>query len=131
MQWLVDLVIAAIGVPPTYVEGEPSDFGNFTKVDFTTDNNTHLLDLSPLLPSEAVAVNLAVRVRTVTVNAIVRFMHPDAPTFQGRCIIRTQVANINIRAIQACGVNAAGEIAYKFTDVVWDEIGVKIRGYWK
>lgn len=130
MQWLIDLIIEAIGVPPCYIARYDWLGSDFDQGDVTTDGARHTLDLSAIVPENAKAVNLSVIVQTANVNSIVRFFHPDSTSHLGRCIIRTQVANINMRFVAAVGIDSNRHVDYTFSNVVWTSIGIAVRGWW-
>ena len=130
MQWLIDLIIEAIGVPPCYIPRTDWLGSDFTAANVTTDGARHTLDLSAIVPEGATAVNLTVIVLTANVNAVVRFLHPDSTSHLARCIMRTQVANINMRGIVAVGLDANRHVDYTFSNIVWTDIGIAVRGWW-
>jgi len=66
------------GVGSTYVHrGDPATF-DFDDADLVEDNAIHTLDISAIVPLEAVAVDLSVRyVRSTSTVRVVFFFHPD------------------------------------------------------
>lgn len=134
MQWLIDLIneqmAAYLGIPPTYVPRITNLVSDYQAGDLTLDGAYHTLDLSAIVPAGASAVNLACKVNTATVNSIVRFRHPDDTRDQGRCVLRTQVANIDFRSIHAQGCDSNRHIEYYFSNVVWNSVIMLVRGWW-
>ncbi len=67
MEWLIDLIIEAIGVPPCFIDrGDPATY-DWTVGDFTADGAWHDLDCSAIVPAGATAVVLTVNGLAVTV----------------------------------------------------------------
>lgn len=134
MQWLIDIATEAmenwIYKNGIYRTGEPTHFGRFLIGAFTLDGARHTLDLSAKLPDNARAVNLAVLAVNPNVNQYLRFMHPDAASETGRCVLRTQIANQEFRGMAAVGVSSDKKIDYMFEGALWTSITVRIRGYW-
>ncbi|GAH38338.1 unnamed protein product, partial [marine sediment metagenome] len=103
---------------------------NLVTGDFTIDGADHLLDLSAHLPVGATAVNLKCRGRTTDIAGIAYFRHPDAPNI-GSCRLRTQVANHFIANSFVCGLDSGRNIEYKIAGANWDDLTLKISGYWR
>lgn len=131
MQWLIDLVtervIQTIGVPPCQVD--ISDTApNLITTDFTIDNDWHILDLSAYFPVGSKAGNFKCRGRTTGIDGIAYFRKPGAAT-AGSCRLRTQVANHYISTSFVCGVDANRHIEYRISGATWDNLTLKINGY--
>ena len=130
MQWVLDIWLDWLYANGIYRCRYYWLGDDFDETDFTTDGNRHTLDLSSIVPANVKAVNLSCIVLTPTPNSIVRFLHPDSTTHLGRCIMRTQVANIQMRTMTAIGVDSNRHVDYTFSNVTWTSIGVNIRGWW-
>lgn len=73
MQWLIDMVIEAIGVPPCSIDrGDPADL-DLLKADFFTDGAWHEHDLSAVVPEGAKAINVTVKYSANAVGREIKF----------------------------------------------------------
>lgn len=134
MQWLIDIAKDAmeqwIYENGIYRTAEPGGFGFFGMGDLIFDTARHTLDFSATLPDNTKAINLSVIASDPNVGRYVRFMHPDAPAPMGRCILRTQVANLLFRTVAAIGVNSDKQIDYMIQGNTWTQLAGDIRGIW-
>ncbi|MBA7667202.1 hypothetical protein ES703_75287 [subsurface metagenome] len=73
MQWLIDLIIEKIGIPPTYIyRGDPTEY-DFNLGDFTVDYQWHPLDLSAIVPAGAKGVGISIVARPIAVPMDIQF----------------------------------------------------------
>lgn len=73
MQWLIDLVTEAIGIPPVYIDRGDTAAWDFEKADFDIDGAWHELDLSAIVPEGAQAVYITSYWRATALNRVINF----------------------------------------------------------
>ena len=130
MQWLIDLIIETIGIPPVFIHrGDPADY-DFKLVDLTTDNAWHELDLSGIVPEGASAVHLEVGLSSNTVSSFIRFRHTSQTQLFNSSMSKTQVAAVSTyhNVIQA--LDADRKIDYFASAIGWLYIRITVRGWW-
>lgn len=133
MKWLVDLVIAAIGIPPVYYERTPCGAYDWLETDFVKDNNYHTLDLSGIVPEGTSCVSLHCKGKAASIGAakLFRVSRDGSPQHGASCRLRPQVANVEIAMLFTCGVTTDRTIRYMrpetsdFTDLV-----MTVKGWW-
>lgn len=131
MKWLVDLVIATIGVPPCYYDRGLFNGDDFSQADLIADGSWRDLDLSSIIPVGTKAVHLHVRGADAIVGKILHICPSGIDTIAGHCSLRNQVANINIVNHRVVGVSADRKIAYKMPPPIWDVLVIGVKGWWK
>ena len=130
MQWLIDLVIEAIGIPPTYIDRGDYTGSDYTQATLTFDANWHTLDLSGIIDPGATAVEIRFKAQTQAVPKKVRFRkHGTTMTFN-TCSFRTQVANLANNTNLVIGVSEDGKIDFWADAGVWTGVSLVIRGWW-
>lgn len=130
MQWLIDLIIEAIGVPPCYIDRGPTLGNDFTQAHLTQDGSWYELDFSGIIPAGATAVNLHFSAQDAAVGRIL-YMRPGGDTTTlGTCLIRNQVANIAVGGYIAMSLSADRKIEYMSIAPGYAIVTIKIRGWW-
>ena len=130
MQWLVDLIIEAIGIPPTFIDrGDPAA-KDFETGDFTADDNWHDLDLSGIVPEDATAIAATVLLFNIAVNKDVFFRkNGNVKTFNVSRFT-TQVASVLISGDIIVAVDADRKIEYMLETGGWMTIHLTVKGWW-
>lgn len=130
MQWLVKLVIAAIGIPPIY-EGRGSyTLPDFIVGDFTADDTWRELDLSGIVPEGVTGVHIRCIGIHANVSKVVKFREKGTGDSLHKCEIRTQVANQAINAHFVTAISSDRKIEYFMNAPNWTKFGLVVRGWW-
>ncbi|MBA7611619.1 hypothetical protein ES703_18847 [subsurface metagenome] len=134
MQWLIDIVKKWIWIrsnlPPGYVDrGDPVNY-DFTEANLTTDSAWHVLDLSAIIPNGATAVLLSVKIRCGLAGIESSVRKNGNVNVPCRSSMYTQVANLYNLADWVVTLNSNRKIEYFFTNVVWTNIFIIVRGWW-
>lgn len=130
MQWLTDLIIDTLGIPPCYVPSLYPGIAHFTQVDLTIDEAYHKLELGSILPAGASAANISIRATCDAAGELIRFRHPDDARMQGRCILWTQAAGVTQQEVWAQGVDNLLNCEYYISNANWPMIQILIKGWW-
>lgn len=130
MQWLIDLIIEAIGIPPVYITRPDPIANDFLTGDFTQDGNWHDLDFSPIVPVGASAVNIQLRVSNTNVIQTIDMRPKGSTTTMGLTVIQNQVANQYETAVVVVSVDADRKLQYKVPGNPFSTITLKTRGWW-
>lgn len=94
MQWLIDLIIETIGVPPVYVyRGDPAAY-DFRVGDFIQDGVWRDLDLSGILPAGIRAVHCHANVANAQLGKSVMFRTKGQVNTHNYVDFFTQVAGL-------------------------------------
>lgn len=130
MQWLIDLIIEAIGIPPVYIDRGPFTDNDWDETDLAQDTLWHELDMSGVIPDGAQAVNLHFRGVDANVGRIL-FMRPAGDfTVVGTCFVRNQVANIAVGGFITMSISADRKVEYRSLAPGFTTINFKVRGWW-
>lgn len=130
MQWLVDLIIATIGIPPTFIDrGDPANY-DFTTGDFTTDGFWHDLDLSGIVPSNAKAVVMYAYVKAPSIKRYLQIKVKGKSNFFNIATMRTQTSNCALTLDLVSPINSDGMLEYKTSPVAFTTIYLTIKGWW-
>ncbi|MBA7635827.1 hypothetical protein ES703_43431 [subsurface metagenome] len=130
MQWLIDLIIEAIGIPPTFIDrGDPATV-DWTEAVLIEDGAWRDLDLSTIVPEGATAVALFARISGTLVGQQIFFRTKGNTHTINMAANRSQVAdNENIEdLIVACDTNRV--IQYKADADPWNWITITVKGWW-
>jgi len=130
MQWLIDLIIEAIGIPPTYITRGPHAASDWDLNDLIVDGADHDLDMSALVPAGASAVNLHIVGTTNTIADIFYLRPKSVPVIFGSCTLRPQVAAHAYCVRRAWAVDADRIMTYKFSGVGWTYWKLNVKGWW-
>lgn len=133
MQWLFDIVVEMMWAS-IYERGIYRDRGeypgpDFSQVTLTTDGNWHELDLSGIIEENAKAVCIRIKARTSAVPKVVRFRKHGTTITTHTCVMRTVIANMDNNNNTTIGVDTDRKIDYHFSNFVWEDISMVIRGW--
>lgn len=130
MDWLIKLVIEAIGIPPVYIHrGDPHSY-DFDTGDFVKDGTFNDLDLSAIVPAGASAVAFHFGVAGQQVNAHVLFETTGDHLSKNFAEIFTPVANNTVSGDFIVALDADRKITYQFSNVVWLFCKFTVKGWW-
>lgn len=130
MQWLIDLIVEAIGVPPTFIDrGDPAVV-DFDKDDLTQNNAWHDLDLSGIIPSNATAVLLTIEIDSVFTQKKLWIRKNGNANTINKSQILTAVANGNRGADFTVPVGTDGIIEYLTSVPPWTRLDITVKGWW-
>lgn len=130
MQWLIDLIIEAIGVPPCYIDrGDPVN-ADFATEDFTLDDAWHELDLSSLIPAGATAVALTGLFINEQVQRLAMFRLHGNSNAANVARIYTQSASLTICSDFVVALDPDRKIDYLFEGFFWSTISLTVKGWW-
>lgn len=130
MQWLIDLIIERIGVPPCYINrGDPPNV-DYTIVDLTADGAWHTLDLSGIIPEGATAVNLQVFIANNQAQKTLLFRPDGNINTANNATVVTQVGFFGIPANCPIALSADRKIEYTFAVGGWLLADLTVCGWW-
>lgn len=131
MQWLVDLVYAMVLEKGFYFDrGDPTAY-DFKVTDLFCDDTWRNLDLSAIVPANAKAVALVVRLEDNLVGKRIRFRKKGNTDVYNDSEVRTQVANIPMPADVIVAVDTDRKIQYRTDNTSFTRIDIVIKGWWK
>lgn len=130
MQWLIDLIIEAIGVPPCYIDRGTFLLNDFTHADLTQDGDWHELDFSGIVPAGATCMNLHFSAVDPNVGRILYTRPAGDGAVIGTCTFRNQVANVSIGGFIPMGISTNRKIEYMSIAPGYSAISIKVRGWW-
>lgn len=130
MQWLIDLIIEAIGVPPCYIDRGTFLPNDFTQADLIQDGTWRELDFSGIVPAGATCMNLHFSALDAAVGRILYTRPAGDTTSIGTCTFRNQVANVAVGGFIPMGISTDRKIEYKCIAPGYAIITIKIRGWW-
>lgn len=130
MQWLIDLIIEAIGIPPTYVDRGDTFPEDFSTVDLVTDGAFHELDLSAIVPAGAVLVLIHCGFSGTSAPANAAFRKPGYITGWNVAAVTLLVAGLARRPDVIVPLSPDRKIEYKFAGPGWTAQDMTIRGWW-
>jgi len=130
MQWLIDLIIEAIGIPPCYIDR--GDFlGDFEAIDAKLNAGTfQTVDFSSVVPAGAKAVVIRLRAQNTVAGESVEVQPFGTQEGPGHCSFEVTVANIICRRFITVGVDADRKIKIRGTVVgLWSYGSISLRGW--
>lgn len=130
MQWLIDLIIEAIGIPPTFIDRDHLNVADFNIADLTQGSVWTELDLSGIIPTNASAVLLHVRGTNTAIEEIIRFRPHWQTAHKYRCQLRTAVANVGGNANPVVAVDSERKIEYYMSGINWSLVWFTVHGWW-
>ncbi|MBA7655344.1 hypothetical protein ES703_63248 [subsurface metagenome] len=130
MQWLVKLVLEAIGVPPVFINRGDSEFLDFGMMDFDQSPGWKNLDCSGIVPSNASAIAFWFDGFSPTVESTVSFFVGGHAHIPNSCVLIAQVANILNNGDFVLPIGPDGIVQYGFATNDWEFIGMFIKGWW-
>lgn len=130
MQWLVDLIIEAIGIPPVFIDrGDPAAI-DYTTGDFTKDNTWRDLDLSGIIPENAQGVVLNLRMNITVVNKFFALREKGNVNANNIARAYSQAANITYAADLICPLPTSRILEYIIAPGVWTILDLTVKGWW-
>lgn len=130
MQWLVDLIIEAIGVPPCYIDREEF-VGEFASITADLrDGLEHVVDFSSIVPAGAKAVVIRFRATCDEAGVSVFVVKNGIDITPGKCAFAIVTAGFAHRQFLTIGVDADRKIKFKATENDgWSGGGISLRGW--
>jgi hypothetical protein len=110
--------------------GDPSAY-DFTLGDLTTNGTWQDLDLSSIVPEDAIAVVLRVSIQDDATNNVLRFRKNGNSNTHSMQVVNTQVADLvnNAQFIVFCDTDRV--IEYYATNTTWTAINIVVTGWFK
>lgn len=109
--------------------GDPAA-DDFTQAVLTTDGFYNSLDLSGIIPANAKAVLLTLIVKDNLIGQVIKLRKKGNVNDKNFSIIYTLIANTRNTGDFTVALDNNRTIQYLASAVVWDEIIIKIRGWW-
>jgi hypothetical protein len=111
------------------------DRGDPSAVDFavgslTTDGGWYDLDLSSIVPANAVAVDLLVEIQDDAVNSGLQLRKNGNSNAINVAIARTQVVNVSNYLNTTIPCDSSRVIEYSASNLTWTTINITVRGWW-
>lgn len=131
MQWLIDLVIAAIGIPPCYVDRGIHDGSDYTLADFVVDGGWHDIDMSEYIGEGATCVNFHLVGNSNVITDVFYFRRKSHTMTFGSCTVRPQIAGHHFGERRPVGCDANRIFSYRFLGAGWVSLKFNIKGWWK
>ena len=110
--------------------GDPSD-NDFAVGDLTTDGTWNDLDLSSIVPEDAIAVILKVTVTDNAASSLLQFRKNGNSNAKSDQRVRTQVADIPNHADMIVPCDTGRVIEYMATNTTWSTINITVAGWFK
>lgn len=134
MQWLIDIVLAAMKAWYADYGGfhdrGPHDSFDYSLGDLTVDNAFHELDLSSIVPDGAKGIVLHLKASSTDITKLARMRRAGDPETLTRCVIRPQVANIEITVHVIIPVDSTRKIDYMLRADGWVTFIITVKGWW-
>jgi len=130
MQWLIDMVIAAIGVPPCYIPTD--DFPGIWEPPggWVKDGTWNTADVSAVVPALATSINVDWKFQSDGVGGAIYLRPVGHVGFVHTCMARTLVADIWHNINTTISLDKNKQFQYRFlAGHVW-EADFRIRGWW-
>lgn len=113
-----------------------TDRGDASSVDFavgdlTTDGNWNDLDISSIIPNEAKAVLLSLKVQDNAAGSQVLFRVKGNSNAYNISGIITQVSGVDIIQDLICPCDTDRTLQYKASNLTFDTIDITVKGWWK
>jgi len=129
MQWLIDLIIESIGVPPVFIDRGDYVLNDFENGDFTIDGNWHELDLSGIIPEGTSAVVIRCGFHCDFVSWMFKVRKAGTTS-----LLRTSVGIQNVAGVKnspnpTIGVSSSRKIEYNFEPAANLAVGILVRGW--
>ncbi len=129
MQWLIDMVIEAIGVPPVFVDrGDPA-ISDWQMPFLDNDSSWHDLDVSGVVPAEASAILFGVKLVGATVVDMIELRKSGNSNDKANNICANSVALLPAYEDLVVATSDNGEVEYKITlDTI--SVDLTVKGWW-
>jgi hypothetical protein len=130
MQWLIDLIIEAIGIPPVYIDrGDPAAL-DFLIGDFPVTDNWTMLDLSGIAPAGAKAVSMQVVIRATSTGRVLQFRRHGNVNAMAKKSILTQVGGVYCHGDLTVGCDSDRKVDYFRNLVGINYCHMIVTGWW-
>lgn len=131
MQWLIDMVIEAIGIPPTFIDRGDPDQPDYDVTELTKDATWHELDLSGIVPEGATAVTLSILIHAAAVQNQLYFRRAGNSEALNIAAITSTVVGLIQTNDFIVAVDENRKIEYNLTALNWNIIFITVKGWWK
>ena len=108
--------------------GDPSSY-DFSKTDFTTDGEWHVLDLSVLVPEGTTLVHLLIGANTAYNNSWIRFCKKGSVNRLNADWMSIRHGNTENYESKWVACDADRKIEYWMSSRVWIQLDVLVRGW--
>lgn len=130
MQWLINIISELFTNRHRYFDrGDPA-VADFVIGDLILDNTWRDLDLSAIVPSGAVAVNIKLNIRANRINRFFGVRPNGNVNVWNTVALWTQVADQQLGGVYVLGVNSDRKIEYRAPAAFFDLINILICGWW-
>lgn len=130
MQWLIDLIIEAIGIPPVYIDrGDPADW-DWELGDFVADGTWRDLDLSAIVPANAKGVIFFAAVRNAAIGKNFQLRKKGNVNERVVALARTQVGAQFVYEDLTTACDDDRIIQYNATAGVWQNLFLVVKAWW-
>lgn len=137
MQWLIDIAIEAMEQylidNPRYVDRGDPGVVDFAKANFIRDGNWYELDLSAIVPENAVAIAARAELVSDSVDATFAIRRHGNANTEVISEVVTQVGGIRMPPDWTCAVDEDRKIDYKVykePNYVFYIVNLVIKGWW-
>jgi hypothetical protein len=131
---MVEIIIENVGDKDTkfiWRSGNPAT-NDFEKTDLTDDTNWNDLDLSSIIPTNAIAVLIKVLVLDATANQYVHLRQNGQTQDKLTALTKNQVANIIVSLSHIVAVDSDRKLEIKCSvkPTDWTQISLMVLGWW-
>ena len=130
MQWLFNLVTAIVSANFGFVFRGDNPSWDFTGGDLVIDNAWHKLDLSAIVPENAVAVLLKVNLKATIAGKKFDLQRGDQLLAINTCALWTQVPDLTIGGVFVIPCTEGRWIRYKANVATWNTLNLNVNGWW-
>ena len=130
MQWLIDLVIEAIGIPPCFIDrGDPASW-DWTASDFARDATWRDLDLSGIVPEGATSVLFGILIMDTSIGRDFYLRKKGNANSKNISFLTTQVASVWMKTDCVCPCDSNRFVQYNSNISAFGQIQVCVKGWW-
>lgn len=130
MQWLINIINELFDDRHRYFDRGDPNIWDFGMLDLTLDGAWHTLDLSAIVPANAVAVSLKVNLRNTAIHKKFDLRKTGNAQAYCTCALWTQVANIRIGGVFVVSCSESRSIDYISAVGGWTSINLQVNGWW-
>lgn len=130
MQWLIDLIIDAIGIPPVSIDRGDPPVCDFSWPGLLDDGLWHELDLSGIVPAGASLVGLYTFSSNAYASKHCAFRTPGNVNTENISMTNTQVSGVPQTLDVFVNVDANRKIEYKLDVGGWTGFVVTVKNWW-
>lgn len=130
MQWLINIINELFNDRHRYFDrGDPATF-DFDKADLVTDNTWRDLDLSSIVPANAVGVVLHVKFKIGAVGTPIRFRRKGNVNLFNTSICGPSAGGVNHWDDLVCPIDSNRFLQYQIANLVWTTIEITVSAWW-